>query len=122
MQLRFEDETQEIEQQLRSEYGRDAAGIVRRRHLDEIHPDDASALRETLKYFEHFVVLEAAVTRCARPGRDRRIKPVDIDRDVIVRVARYQLEHAIRAQFSDLAHGKYLGAEFHRVVVVRAVG
>ena len=62
------------------------------------------------------------MARRAGARRDRRVEPVDVDRDVVARAGRDQLEHALGAELPALAHRADLRAAPAGVLVAFARG
>ena len=120
----MEDEADAVEQQLRRQDRGHAGGVIGRRHLDQVHADDvaAAAHRQRLDDLQHLVIQKTAMAGRAGARCDRRVKAVDVDRQVVIEPGRDPRQHAGRAQAAHVAHRQDLRARSTGGSVVVTVG
>ena len=103
------DAADEIEQQLRCKDGRGAGVVVVRRDFDEINSHHRTALYEACQQFKNFIIEKSTVAWRSGAGRYRRIKAVDVDRNIVAAVRRDTFENRVHAQLTELPHRENVG-------------
>ncbi len=73
--------------------------------LDEVHSHDLPPLGQTVQQFQPLVIEKPAMAGRAGAGRDRRIKPVNVDRDVVANTFWNAVQNICNPQLAKLPDG-----------------